>query len=1037
MSADQYNGLHSVYQDFNMNKNATFTSKEVFANLEKSAANFLPPQTKTAGINDLTQMNINQMRNNMNVYQNPSRRFYDPTLSNTALLLPKQLRQKNKWYRWYFDHDEVIGAVLELHSELPYSAFELELDDPFILREFQDCVEDTQIESQLPIFDLEFMKIGEVFPQSVWDDTKGRWSHIFALNPDFVNVTFSPFVENGSTIELIPDDDLKNLVNSTRIEDQELKKKLPPSIVSRVLTGRNILLDADEITHIARRSSPYDARGSSMLGRILRTLIYDDKLKEAQQTICDNFIYPLKLFLLGDKAAGWIPSVEHQNALAQMLQQAAFDPNFSLIYHYALDVKYITVADKLLNVAKEFEDIDKRKMAALGIPASFITGESNFSSMNVGLQTQLARYKAKRDMFETKLIKKNFITMAKRNEWYVRDKKELAFNFRVKRTAAENKDRLQVPDILWHRKLSLREDQNYLTFLNNVYNSGKGIVSPITMLRAMGLDATEELKRKRKGKDLENRIGEKLNMAAAAAGGTSGGMGGPGGVTAAIKGLVTKFGKHSVPEIKHIDRADFFTKELEEKSAAVQREKEVAAAKVSELQKEFSSEKVDINYVLSTFKFASESEWLTNLKSPRVSGDVVLAFMDLKDSLDAIHKKYSTFKVLDDVDFTSLLSKYKHLYLLGKSNAKSIFNTDVITASIEDNQVDYSDVVLLNEFSDWIKNLPNIKDTSEYIKLLRSFGNSCFAYGQLKCYAEYGIKGVKLANVMSNRGVSFDIDSLLSYRCGMSCIVSPDDEIMLFTPRIEHMYYSQYDDSVKILAEPSELYKNFTYKDIQVKNCPIEYVPDLRLVLSNLYNSVNKLGSVIEFTHDITGLPEWQQDTRDRLEKEFKNEAENERSFIVNAHFQVEKSSKSQSMMMYKSGKTIYVNNAIDALSNRFITSFLSNLDITTSDIKKNISKYENKISLDLSKDDVNSFLASDQIIEVRDDNDDIQYYRISSVTTDNKLKMGKVWDKSGKSITSDRLSVGDIFNRDLPLYLEFPHRIDGFSLELFEEILE
>lgn len=1017
-----------------MDKTGTFTNKEIYANLEKSASSFIPAQTKTAGINDLTQMNINQMRSNMNVLQNPSRKFYDPTLSNTALLLPKQLRQKNKWNRWFFDHDETIGAVLELHAELPYSPFELELDDPFILREFQDCVEDTQIESTLPCLDLEYMKVGEVFPHSVWDEDKGRWSHIYALNPDYVNVTFSPFVEDGSTIELIPDEDLKSLVNSTRIEDQELKKKLPKDLVNRVLTGRNILLSNEEVTHIARRSSPYDARGTSILSRAFRTLMLEDKLREAQQTICDNFIYPLKLFLLGDKNAGWIPGVEHQNALAQMLQQAAFDPNFTLIYHYALDVKYITVADKLMNISKEFEEIDRRKMLALGVAAGLITGDSSFATANVGMQTQLARYKVKRDTFENKLIKKNFRIMAKRNEWYAREKRELAFNFRIKRTASENMDRLMVPDIIWHRKLSLREDQNYLTFLNNIYNSGKGPVSAITLLRSMGLDTAEELKRKRRGKDLENRIGEKINLMSAGSAGAGSPAGGPVSIGAALKGIF-KFGKQgNAPEIKNIEAPDFFVKEA---SIISERQKEMEAAKLAELQKEFSSEKVDINYILSTFKFASESEWLNNLKSPRINGDIAIAFIDLKDSLDMIHKKYSTFKVLDDIDFNSILMRYKQLYTLGKNYAKSLFNTNVVISSIEDNSLDYSDVVMINEFSDWIRNLPNIKDTTEYIRLLRSFGNSCFAYGQLKCFSEYGIKGAKLANVISNRGISFDISDLLSYRCGMSCIVSPSDEIMLFTPRVEHMYYAQYEDNVKIYAESSELYKDFMYKDIQVKQCPIEYIPDLKLVLSQLYASIIKLGSVIEFTHDITELSEWQRDTTDRLEKEYKNEPINERSFIVNAHLQVEKSKKSKTQMVFKLGKTIYVNDAIDALSNRFIASFLSNLDITTSDIKKNISKYETKISLDLSSHDVNDLLANEQIVEVKDDKDNVEYYRVSNVATDSKLKLGKVWDKTGKSITSDKMSVSDIFSRDLPVFIEFPHKMDQFTKEIFESILE
>ena len=133
--------------------------------------------------------------------------------------------------------------------------------------------------------------------------------------------------------------------------------------------------------------------------------------------------------------------------------------------------------------------------------------------------------------------------MAQRNEWYTRDKKELAFNFRIKRTAAENNERLATPDIIWHRKLSLREDQNYLTFLNNIYNSNKGPVSPITLLRAMGLDATEELKRKRRGKELENRIGEKLNVMAVGTAGAAQAAGGMAAAAAAVGAAAAAVGQ--------------------------------------------------------------------------------------------------------------------------------------------------------------------------------------------------------------------------------------------------------------------------------------------------------------------------------------------------------------------------------------------------------------------------------------------------------------------------------------------------------------
>jgi hypothetical protein len=323
-----------------------------------------------------------------NILRNPSRRFYDPEITTTSIYLPRTIKQKNRWNRWFYDHDELIGVVLDTHAELPYSKAELVLaeEDPYIQQELEDCVHATNFFSMLPIIDLEFMKVGEVFIHTPWDAAKGRWSHIIIHNPDFVEVKFTPFADQECVIELIPDDELKSIVHSTKPENQQLKKRIPEQIFRRVLTGKNITLDPDEVTHIARRSNSYDIRGTSIISRLFRTLMYEDKLREAQITISDNFIYPLKIFKLGDPKKGWIPNETHQRALAQMLQQATFDPNFSLIYHYGLSVEYVTVADKVMKLDKEWTEISERKMIALGIGKSFLAGESTMACFTEGME---------------------------------------------------------------------------------------------------------------------------------------------------------------------------------------------------------------------------------------------------------------------------------------------------------------------------------------------------------------------------------------------------------------------------------------------------------------------------------------------------------------------------------------------------------------------------------------------------------------------------------------------------------------------------
>ena len=136
------------------------------------------------GFTDLASLGMSGGGGNT-VYRNASRRFYDPQITTTAIYLPRSIKQKNRWRRWFYDHDEMIGAVLDLHSELPYSKAEVMCDDNLIRRHTLECLENTQFFSMLPLIDLEYLKIGEVFIHTPWDEAKGMWSHIIIHNPDF------------------------------------------------------------------------------------------------------------------------------------------------------------------------------------------------------------------------------------------------------------------------------------------------------------------------------------------------------------------------------------------------------------------------------------------------------------------------------------------------------------------------------------------------------------------------------------------------------------------------------------------------------------------------------------------------------------------------------------------------------------------------------------------------------------------------------------------------------------------------------------
>ena len=758
--------------------------------------------------------------------RSPARKFYDPELTNTAIYLPKNRTTINRWCRWYFVHDGMINAVLKTHSTLPFSAARFQVDDPMIQRTIEESVEETKLFTRLTDMALEYLIIGEVYPHLIWDGNSGMWKHITIHNPDFIEVTESPFVDQEVVVELKPNEELRAIVHSTKPEMQALKKKIPQDILRRVLTGKNIIINSDEIAHIANRAQPYDTYGTSVIKSLMRDLMYEDKLREAQQTIADNFIYPLKLFKLGDKQRGWIPDVTHQRALAQRLQEATFDPNFSLIYHYGLDVEYITVSDKIMKLDTEWTEINKRKMIALGVSEEFMGGGSTYSSANVGLQIQMARYRALRDIFEQRfVIEKFFKGMAKKNGWYQRDKKELVGNYRVSRKGQELEDRLIIPKIIWDKKLVMRDDQAYLTFLNNVYANGKGPVSVLTLLMQMGLSLDEELDNKKKLQDLEARFGLKLVKEPAAPPAPMGAP--PPGAAASVKFTDRfKFSKKKQADSpvggmantstleQHLDTDPTLTNNVD-------KSKKYNELTVTEME---DKEKEGSELLSKELSFDNRKAWLSNITSPNLPTEVALILSNLDTHLSSILQKHTASLSTGIKSEQKDLNKYfSDLYIQGKISAYS--QTDFLPVyqlyynNNNNTLKDYSDILLVGEFDKWLEATINVELKKEgYLNRIRDLSNTIFTFGQLKGYQEQGSEHVKIANVACNDSIKYTIKELLSKGMHLASIISPDGEIIIVKGCIEGEDFLTLDPHITTK-------KSFSFKGINVKDCRLWWLP--------------------------------------------------------------------------------------------------------------------------------------------------------------------------------------------------------------------
>ena len=319
--------------------------------------------------------------------------FYHPLFQNMNIMLPRDRRERNEWCRHFYRTEPIVATSLDLHTEFPISDFNNVCADHSIKNFFDHMAfERIDIINLLLDIGLEYWKIGDVFPFGQLNEDDGMWQRFVLLNPDYIDMRASIFA-GDPVIELIPDDQVRAIVTAgPRGEYAEIYNQLPEDVVRQVRMGRNIRLDNRLISHIAHKASPYEVWGTPIMMRCFKTLIYKDKLREAQNAIANRHILPLRIFKVGAQGEP-MPSQEDLDALRDTLTIADEDPNFILVYHYGLQTDYVGSNGKILPLNTEFDFIQNEILNGLGMNKAMLNGEGpTYANAQVGFDTLARRY---------------------------------------------------------------------------------------------------------------------------------------------------------------------------------------------------------------------------------------------------------------------------------------------------------------------------------------------------------------------------------------------------------------------------------------------------------------------------------------------------------------------------------------------------------------------------------------------------------------------------------------------------------------------
>jgi hypothetical protein len=284
------------------------------------------------------------------------------------------------------------------------------------------------------------------------------WERILPIPVDQLHIQSYHFTDKVR-IELIPSDRDRKLVeqaNSGDLIAQQMVEEMPLDVREHLESGQLIPLNTDPdegsfcyMLHAKKLAD--EELGQSILDRCIRTLIFRDKLRQAQTQIASRAMTP-KRIVWGDN----ISQVDVDD-LRQQVDLALVDPDYSIITNYEIHWEEMGSKDRLLDLSSEYEQTERRLRTGLGVTESLLSGESLYSGDRLKLEVINQRYLFLREILQEYVEEYLFKPVARRKGFIEKDKWG---------------DEVVLYPKLSFTRLPLRDSQDTYDALLNLYQKG-------------------------------------------------------------------------------------------------------------------------------------------------------------------------------------------------------------------------------------------------------------------------------------------------------------------------------------------------------------------------------------------------------------------------------------------------------------------------------------------------------------------------------------------------------------------------------------
>lgn len=461
-------------------------------------------------------------------------------------ITPKTDYAQAQLFNRIYRDDSVAGQGTDMIATLPWSDMTLSgIDDPAIMRIYEETVEQLDPVQLMPEITREFLKFGRHSSTLLFNEDNGTFFDMFAHDPQYLEITPIPIRGWDPKLDWVCAPDMRKFLESKDDRDKAAKGSLPNNLRRALLTGK-AALDPATTLYVPRRVNTYDHKGTSIYFRILPYYAIEKHLQMGTITMARRRIRSILHASVGIDNV-WEPTMDELDEVQRMFVQTEEDPTGAIVVtRNGITVSEYRNGGDFWKLSEEQDSLRAAKLAAMGLSDTFLTGEASYTTTEATLSVFMESIKVMRSYIAQKVWEHTiFDRLARAHQFLRRTPAELTHHVRTTASMTFEdamdipRNNLLLPTIHWNKNLSPESDTSYIDILEKIEQHGVPI-SLKTWASAGGLDLSSLMEQLPEDAKLRGQI-DKLHPEEGEGGEGGGGGGDFGGAFSSTNAMPSTY----------------------------------------------------------------------------------------------------------------------------------------------------------------------------------------------------------------------------------------------------------------------------------------------------------------------------------------------------------------------------------------------------------------------------------------------------------------------------------------------------------------